>query len=267
LKSSAEKPFPPAQAGRSPPVSAQWKVTAFTLIELLVVIAIIAILAALLLPVLGSAKAKAKQAGCISNLRQLAIAAHLYADDNDGLLVENLPFDNNAWVTGNMQIPAQAVTNIFIRQGKLFPYAGHPGIYHCPADDTQTNGAPRVRSYAMNSWLGSRYMETVLGETGFRTFVRDSELGVAAPDGIALVFDEHQNTLDDGWFQISMKKNIAYSYPATRHQQGFCLNFADSHAEVFKFHDPASLVNIAANAPISSTNLDWVRIKQMTTTQ
>ena len=61
------------------------KRSGFTLIELLVVIAIIAVLAALIFPVFASARAKARQNTCISNLRQIGISIELYAMDYDDL--------------------------------------------------------------------------------------------------------------------------------------------------------------------------------------
>ena len=58
----------------------------FTLIELLVVIAIIAVLAAMLFPVFARARAKARQAQCLSNQKQLALALSMYAGDYDGMM-------------------------------------------------------------------------------------------------------------------------------------------------------------------------------------
>lgn len=58
----------------------------FTLIELLVVIAIIAILAAMLLPVLASAKEKGRRAQCVNNLHQIGVAVQMYVSDNRDFL-------------------------------------------------------------------------------------------------------------------------------------------------------------------------------------
>lgn len=70
----------------------------FTLIELLVVIAIIAILAAILFPVFARARAKAHATTCVSNLKQIAMAIRMYADNNDGYGPYNAcPLETGWW--------------------------------------------------------------------------------------------------------------------------------------------------------------------------
>src|SRR5919202_1607311 len=97
---------------------------AFTLIELLVVIAVIAILAGLLFPTFASARAKAQQTTCASNLRQIGVAITLYRDD---------------W---NYYVPAYQLERRNLRmwlevdpgkQGLIDPYLRSEGVRQCPS--------------------------------------------------------------------------------------------------------------------------------------
>jgi len=155
-----------------------------------------------------------------------------------------------------------------LRQSPLFPYASQVGLFRCPADPSRVGGVPRVRSYACNGWLGSRYMETEAHEPGFRTFVRDSELASALPALLWLLIDEHEASINDGWFEVTMDDSRPFaSFPAMRHGHGYSLSFTDGHVEQYKLRDPNSQGPESAQGGIKPSNSDWQRLKQVTTTR
>jgi prepilin-type N-terminal cleavage/methylation domain-containing protein/prepilin-type processing-associated H-X9-DG protein len=120
---------------------------AFTLIELLVVIAIIAILAAMLLPALSKAKAKAQSAQCSSNVRQLSLATHLYGMDNG----DNLPN------TGQNTDPYVWIPLIkpYIGNGDTNRSTTLGGVFNCPTliSIAHQNIQIAGRSYAVSEKL------------------------------------------------------------------------------------------------------------------
>lgn len=182
------------------------KSRAFTLIELLVVIAVIAILAALLFPVFASVRAKARQATCSSNLRQLGQATFIYAQDNDDFYPwggdpSDLNTNPNAWRTWHHGEYWPAVQTLRPLPEVMSAYVKNDHLWECPSDtgydktgsfeDIPLSAHPSAfgafgMSYAYTTLLALDH-QTIGGVRGWSRKPPYSERG---PAEVPLLFDQ-----------------------------------------------------------------------------
>ena len=237
---------------------------AFTLIELLTVIAILAILMALVLPSLASAREKGLRAACLSNLRQMGIAIHVYASDNDG----KIPYGPKAPpFTSPLDLyPSTGAPTSLISLGNGAPVGlglllkehlcNQPKALFCPSSDQPLDANTQLANVGTRQAQCSFYYR----HAGNTQLFDNPNAAVPTPDHIKL--DDLGNNRNgvpiralviDTQFLCSPGMATFGITPSTHHRQRVAdILFSDGHTVSRLNRDDRFLVDLRASAEVRS---------------
>jgi prepilin-type N-terminal cleavage/methylation domain-containing protein/prepilin-type processing-associated H-X9-DG protein len=231
----------------------------FTLVELMVVVAMVGLLASTLAPSMARTKPNSASFQCQNNLRQLAFAWKMYADDNNANLVYNRDGGNagkapgdRAWAGGWLDFSSSTDntnTALLIDHNKypygayFGPYIKTPLVFKCPADKSTApmpgGPKPRVRSVSMNNLVGT---DSRIWTTPSRYSLCTNFDQIKSPANMFVMLDEHEQSINDGWFGTDPDNRYQLiDYPASRHNNAGSFSFADGHAEIHHWKDPRTM--------------------------
>jgi prepilin-type N-terminal cleavage/methylation domain-containing protein/prepilin-type processing-associated H-X9-DG protein len=246
----------------------------FTLIELLVVIAIIAILAAILFPVFAQARDKARQASCLSNIKQLSLGVMMYAQDYDETLLYRPTQKHCEW---RYICSTTAQPRWYLNWWDVvLPYTKNNQIYYCPSaqalrDPYLTPWGITNVAIGYNLSPGNGLVKpapagsTVAPGVALAEVTRPAEtilLGEAGhvwnPKATASPFNSKDQPSPSLAWSPSNESGSEWG-PEPRHNGGANMGFVDGHARWMRLERFYGMVDVATKTIVLDCNGIWFR--------